>query len=89
MTKREAPIRRSHAPAPAKRRATNVTLPETLLAEARAAGINVSQACERGLVSALAEARRQRWLDENRDAIANWNSYVAEHGLPLARFRQF
>ena len=73
----------------ARRRATNVTLTESLLDEAREVGINVSQACERGLAAALAETRRQRWLDENRDAIASWNAYVAEHGLPLARFRQF
>jgi post-segregation antitoxin (ccd killing protein) len=29
------------------------------------------------------------WLIENRQSIEGWNAYVAEHGLPLARFRQF
>jgi len=52
-------------------------------------GINVSQACERGLAAAIAEARRQRWQEENRDAIGAWNEYVAAHGLPLAAYRQF
>lgn len=75
--------------APLLRRATNVTLPETLLRDAREMGINLSQACERGLVAAVAEQRRQRWLEENREAMDAWNGHVAEHGLPLAAYRQF
>lgn len=71
------------------RRATNVTLPETLLRDARDLGINLSSACERGLVAEVADARRQRWLEENRSAMDAWNGHVAEHGLPLAAFRQF
>ena len=74
---------------PSPRRATNVTLPEILLREARDMGINLSQACERGLVAAVAEQRRQRWLAENQEAMTAWNDHVAEHGLPLAAFRQF
>jgi len=80
------------APQPATaapRRATNVTLPEPLLRDARDMGINLSQACERGLAAAVAEQRRQRWLEENGEAITAWNEHVAEHGLPLAAFRQF
>lgn len=71
------------------RRATNVTLPETLLCEAREIGINLSQACERGLTAEIADTRRRRWVEENREAVDAWNEYVAEHGLPLAAFRQF
>ena len=71
------------------RRATNVTLPETLLREAREMGINLSQACEHGLAQAVVEKRRHRWLDENWDAMDAWNGHVAQHGLPLAAYRQF
>ena len=71
------------------RRPTNVTLPVTLVQEARAMGVNLSQACERGLAAAVAESRPERWLAENKEAIDSWNSYVAEHGLPLAAYRQF
>jgi len=71
------------------RRATNVTLPETLLRDAREMGINLSQACEHGLAQAVAERRRHRWLEENRDAMDAWNGHVAQHGLPLAAYRQF
>jgi antitoxin CcdA len=52
-------------------------------------GINLSQASEHGLAAAVAEARRRRWLEENRQAMEAWNDYVAKHGLPLAAYRQF
>ena len=75
--------------ASAPRRATNVTLPEPLLREARELGINISQACERGLATAVAETRAERWKLENRAAMDAWNDHVERHGLPLAAFRQF
>jgi antitoxin CcdA len=71
------------------RRATNVTLPEALLRDARDMGINLSQACERGLAAAVADSRRERWIKENREAMDAWNEHVAQHGLPLAAYRQF
>jgi antitoxin CcdA len=71
------------------RRPTNVTLPEALLPEARSLGIHLSPACERGVASAVAEQRRARWLEDNRQAISAWNEHVAVHGLPLAAYRQF
>lgn len=71
------------------RRATNVTLPEPLLAEARSLQINVSQAAESGVARAVAEKRAAQWADENRDAIQSSNAYVEKHGLPLAKYRKF
>ncbi|MGF9756184.1 type II toxin-antitoxin system CcdA family antitoxin [Microvirga sp. 0TCS3.31] len=71
------------------RRPTNVTLPVELVAEAKALNINVSQACESGLAHSVAEARRARWLDENREAIKAYNVMVERDGLPLDEFRQF
>lgn len=71
------------------RRATNVTLPESLLHEAKALRINVSQACERGLAAELARVRREIWLAENRAAMDAWNAHIDTHELPLARFRTF
>ena len=76
-------------PQPSPRRATNVTLPERLLAEARELDVNVSQACERGLAAEVADIKARRWLEKNRAAMAAWNDYVEQHGLPLAEFRQF
>jgi len=71
------------------KRPTNVSLDTALLTEAKALGINVSRACERGLSEQVAEERGKRWLAENHDAIAASNDYVERHGLPLARFRRF
>ncbi len=71
------------------RRPTNVTLHADLLAEAKRLGLNISEACEAGLQQRVAEARRQRWLEENREAIDNYNARIDRDGLTLARDRQF
>ncbi len=76
-------------PKESNRRAANVTLPVPLLQAARALKINVSQACERGLVAEVAKARTEQWLRDNRAAMDAWNAHVEEHGLPLAQYRQF
>jgi antitoxin CcdA len=71
------------------KRATNVSLNSRLLTEARALGINISRACDRGLAMQIADERALRWLDENKAALQSSNAYVERHGLPLARYRQF
>lgn len=71
------------------RKATNVSINEALLSEAKALKINVSKAAEAGLVIALAEKRSEIWLEENRAALDSSNSYVEQHGLPLAQYRGF
>lgn len=71
------------------RRATNVSLDEKVVADAKEFGVNVSRACEAGLAAAIAAERRKRWLEENEEAIAASNAWVAEHGLPLEKYRLF
>lgn len=71
------------------RRPTNVSLSRDHLAQARELGINISQACERGLRETIAEARAEQWLEENRAAMESYNRYVEEHGLPLEDLRLF
>lgn len=73
----------------APKRATNVSLSPDLLEEAKSLGVNVSRACERGLALQIAEVRAQRWLEENKEAIASSNAYTEKNGLPLAEYRQF
>ena len=79
----------ARSPSTLARRATNVTLPEALLREARALKINVSKACENGLSAEVANTRARQWVEENRPAMEAWNDYVEQHGIPLAEFRQF
>ena len=71
------------------RKATNVSINEALLSEAKALKINVSKAAEAGLIVALAKKRSELWLEENRAALDSSNSYVEQHGLPLAQYRGF
>ena len=69
------------------KRATNASLSESLLSEAKELRINVSQAAEAGLAKAVAEKRAERWLKENREAIESSNASVDRHGLPLEKYR--
>lgn len=71
------------------KKATNVSLGEALLAEAKSLRINISQAAEAGIARAVAEKRAKLWLEENKEAFENWNAYVEEHDLPLAKYRSF
>lgn len=79
----------SKFPATATKKATNVSLPEHLLVEARQLQINVSQAAEAGVARAVAEKRAELWVKENQEAIQSSNAYVEAHGLPLAKHRMF
>lgn len=71
------------------RKATNVSLDEGLLAEAKLLRINVSQAAEAGLAQAVAARRAELWLAANREALESSNAYVEQNGLPLVAYRSF
>lgn len=75
--------------APAPKKATNVSLAENLLAEAKELRINISQAAEAGVARAVAEKRAEQWVKENAKAFDCWNDYVEKSGLPLAKYRGF
>ena len=70
-------------------RPTNVSLDAALVTEAKALGVSISKASNAGLEQAVKKARGARWLEENKAALDAYNDYVAEHGLPLAKFRRF
>ena len=73
----------------ASKRATNVSLTENLLSEAKALRINISHAAEVGLAQAIAHRQTELWLEENEEAIDSSNAFVEEHGLPLVKHRMF
>ncbi|MGZ8284785.1 MAG: type II toxin-antitoxin system CcdA family antitoxin [Allosphingosinicella sp.] len=73
----------------ARKRPTNVSLSPHLLDEAKVLGVNVSQACERGLEEQIKATRESAWLQANRAALASSNDFVDRNGLPLARHRRF
>jgi antitoxin CcdA len=70
-------------------KAINLTLDTQAIADAKALGINISAACEKGLVVVISKARGEKWLRENRAAIDSSNAWVEKHGLPLAKYRMF
>jgi len=74
---------------PPARRSANLTVRPEYIEEARELGINLSQAFERGLRETIAEARAERWLEENREALDSSNAWVEANGLPLAGKRLF
>lgn len=74
---------------PPARRPTNVSLPEPLVEEAKALGVNISRASELGVLEAVKAERERRWRAENREAIEAYNEWIEEHGIPLADFRRF
>jgi antitoxin CcdA len=78
-----------NAPHPIARKSTNLSLDPDMVAQAKALGINLSRACEAGLAAAVREVKKRRWQEENREAIEASNAWVKQHGLPLARYRQF
>lgn len=70
-------------PSPSKRKPVNVSLPDTDVSEAKALGLNISKIAGDALRTALDVERKRRYLDENREAIAQYNAYVDTHGTPI------
>lgn len=66
------------------KRKTSLTLDAHALDQARDLGINVSAVAEAALVTAVAEIRRQQWLEENADAFAAQSDWHEQNGHPLA-----
>jgi antitoxin CcdA len=65
----------------ARKRPTNLTVNEDLLRQARELGINLSQAFEQKLEELVRAAMAERWIEENREAIEDYNRWVEKEGL--------
>lgn len=46
-----------------------------------------SHAAEVGIAAAVTFRRQARWLAENRNALDDSNTFVEQHGLPLAGYQ--
>ncbi|MDX2015170.1 MAG: type II toxin-antitoxin system CcdA family antitoxin [Myxococcaceae bacterium] len=83
--KRAQPLKAAPTIPPAgqrpRRRATNVTLDEALVDEARALGLNLSQVFEAHLVAVLQQHRVAAWQKENAEAFDAYNAFVARAGI--------
>lgn len=65
-----------HAP----KKASNLSVNADLLAQARELGINLSRVFEERLAEIVVQARREQWLEDNRDAIQDYNQRIINHG---------
>jgi antitoxin CcdA len=73
----------------ADRRSTSLTLDRDLLDEAKELGVNISRAAEAGVLAAVKAERARRWKVDNAEAVAAYNKWIEENGVPLARYRKF
>jgi antitoxin CcdA len=65
----------------ALRKPTNVSARTDLVSEARTFGINLSEVFESALENAVLEARQKQWVEENRQAFADYDKFVETHGI--------
>lgn len=64
-----------------KKVATNLSLRADLVAEAKSLALNLSEIVDAAIEIAVREAREAAWLVENREAIDQYNDFVATRGL--------
>ncbi len=71
------------------RRPTNLSIDAELLTIAKEVGVNISRSAEVGIQQAVKNKLRERWLQENKEALLSSNAFIEENGLPLEKFRSF
>jgi antitoxin CcdA len=74
-------------PLPGRKRAVNVTVDETVLAEAKQLGLNLSQILEEELRKRVVEEKTRRFQEEHREAIEAHNRFIEQHGIWSAKYR--
>jgi antitoxin CcdA len=76
-------------PAAILKRATNVSVRADLLEAAREVGLNLSATLERALIEELAQVKRRKWREDNRDAIRAYNEHIEKQGTFADDVRKF
>lgn len=74
---------------PVPKKAANLSIRADLLQEAKAMNINLSQAFESHLAELVQAKKREKWLEENREAIEAYNRYVEAYGVFSDGWRSF
>ena len=77
------------APVRQRKKATNLSVDERLLARARRLKLNLSQVLEAGLADAIRRQERADWLRKNRAALEAYNEHVEKHGVFSDGLRSF
>lgn len=71
------------------RRAINLSLKVQTIDRAKALGLNLSATVDALLTQEVQRLYWERWNEDNREAIDNYNARIEREGLPLARWRSF
>lgn len=71
------------------RRAINLSLKVQTIDRAKALGLNLSATVDALLTQEVERLYWERWNEDNREAIDNYNARIEREGLPLARWRSF
>ncbi len=77
------------ANAPSVKRPINLSLTSKTLDMAKELGINLSQTVDAWLSEEVKRRYWERWRDDNREAIEEYNQRIAKEGLPLEKYRSF
>ncbi len=75
--------------ASAPKKPTNVSINSDLLQQAKEHHINLSQALEIRLAEILRDEKRRNWLEENREAMEEYNRRIETDGVFSDGLRQF
>jgi antitoxin CcdA len=70
----------------AKRKAVNLTADAELVEDAKAMGLNLSQLFQDSLKKAVSEERKRQWVEENREAIDEYNERIDREGTFAMQF---
>jgi antitoxin CcdA len=73
----------------APKKAIKLSLNSKMLEVAREMGMNISQTVDALLAAEVKRRYWEQWNERNKEAIASYNARIAEHGLPLAKYRAF
>jgi antitoxin CcdA len=73
----------------APKRATNLTLNAKVLDTAKELGMNISATVDELLAAEVQRRYWERWNEDNKEAIADYNARIEREGLPLAAHRSF
>lgn len=74
---------------PVQREAVELQLDGTLMADAKALGLDATSVMEDALRTSVAAERGRRWREENAEAIRLSNEELAKNGLWCDEYRRF
>lgn len=77
-----------HKP-PVSKKSANLSIDSELLRAAKTLNINLSKTLEERLGELVREARSRRWLEENHQAITEYNRRIEQRGVFSRGLRRF